>query len=252
MLRPRSRVRVVRCLMLPIADGCKRAGTLGDCDVREIVFVGDGRNGRSLVELCVSSSDGPRVTSLPMPDWMNETVEIDIARDLGTQLRTVAQAFAHIDVELDQSLQSKGVLLACNKGHNRSPALALAFLMVHCGLSLRAAYRRVLRERPGIDPLPNYRTALVRHESTLLGKSTVSGESFALHISELLRRTGDDYDRAIENRLSSVAALIAEPEDGEVLPTFGTLCIATTRSSSRFTGDPGSENGVSLGGHLEF
>jgi hypothetical protein len=226
--------------MLPIADGCKRAGALGDCDIREIIFVGDGRNGRSLAELA-SSSDGPRVTSLPMPDWMNETVEIDIARDLGTQLRTVAQAFAHIDVELDQPLQSKGVLLACNKGHNRSPALALAFLMVHCGLSLRAAYRRVLRERPGIDPLPNYRTALVRHESTLLGKSTVCGESFALHISELLRRTGDDYDRAIENRLSSVAALIAEPddEDGEVLPTFGTLCI-------RFASDPGSENGASL------
>jgi protein-tyrosine phosphatase len=194
--------------------------------VRDILFVGDGRNGRSLIQLAVSDNTGPHVASLPMPDWMNETVEIDIVRDLGAQMGALAEAFARAEAERGEPRHVRGVLLACNKGHNRSPALALAFLLHHCGLSLRASYRRVLRARPGIDPLPNYRAALVRHERALRAQSTVSDEGFSLHISELLRRTGDDYDRAIEHRTSSIRTLLSESDDeGSAEPPDSTVSV---------------------------
>jgi len=47
----------------------------------------------------------------------------------------------------------------CDAGHNRSPTLVLLALL-HRGLSLREAYRRVFETRPDVDPLPNYRRLL--------------------------------------------------------------------------------------------
>jgi len=58
------------------------------------------------------------------------------------------------------------VLVNCDLGHNRSPTLVLASLL-RMGMSLREAYRAVLRVRPTIDPLPNYRRYTLSNSLTL-------------------------------------------------------------------------------------
>lgn len=63
----------------------------------------------------------------------------------------------------------------CDLGHNRSPTLALAFLVL-AGQTLREAYRSVLRARPSVDPLPTYRRALLALEVRRIGSTTVSAE----------------------------------------------------------------------------
>jgi predicted protein tyrosine phosphatase len=99
--------------------------------------------------------------------------------------------------------QQRGVLVHCNEGHNRSPTLVLSYLL-QCGLSLRDAYKLVLRARPTVDPLPPYRQALwnleqeivTSQQSSLLlsQSSTISHnvvpsvqpeEHFHLHMSQL-------------------------------------------------------------------
>merc|ERR1719469_1427858 len=78
------------------------------------------------------------------------------------------------------------VLVHCSLGVNRSPTLVLAFLVMK-GLSLRQAYRQVLRTRPHIDPLPGYRDALMRYETEVRRRasSVARSELFAMHFSEL-------------------------------------------------------------------
>jgi len=116
--------------------------------------------------------------------------------------------------ESDVEERMRAILINCDKGWNRSPTLVLAFLM-RKGLTLREAYRLVLRARPYIDPLPNYRQALREYEAVLYrGSSTVmEDEPFAMHISQLLE-AGDaqaqDLDGARRVREASIAALLAE------------------------------------------
>lgn len=80
----------------------------------------------------------------------------------------------------------RAVLVHCELGYNRSPTLVLAFL-VQSGCSLREAYRRVLRCRPMVDPLPPFRRALENLERRLHSKTTVRPEDwYAKHISQLV------------------------------------------------------------------
>lgn len=121
----------------------------------------------------------------------------------------------------------------CDMGHNRSPALILAFL-VSQDLSLRDAYRRVLRVRPTIDPLPPYRRALRAYELARQGTSTVSEEEpFGLHTSQLQvlvselcgnQGTGESedipaltcyFDQGLALRDKSIEALLSEEGGAE-------------------------------------
>ena len=95
------------------------------------------------------------------------------------------------------------------------------------GLSLRDAYKIVLRCRPGIDPLPPYRQSLLEHEKFLHeGRTTVEEENdlFHLHLAQLMQlvakaklkeeESNDDdkhlVDLAIEQRKDAVAKLLNE------------------------------------------
>lgn len=98
----------------------------------------------------------------------------------------------------------QAVLVHCNEGHNRSPALVLSYL-IRCGLSLRAAYKLVLRARPTIDPLPPYRHALWQQEQKYRTGSQLipiapsvrpEEDAFHWHISKLkqaILKTKEDY-----------------------------------------------------------
>lgn len=133
----------------------------------------------------------------------------------------------------------RAVLVHCELGYNRSPTLVLAFL-VQSGYYLREAYRRVLRCRPMVDPLPPFRRALENLERRLHSKTTIRPEDwFAKHISQLVEEveskaeprqnevvSGSDADsdssnedpvvdlhvleEAVRLRDSSIAALLKE------------------------------------------
>lgn len=110
---------------------------------------------------------------------------------------------------------ARAVLVHCNRGHNRSPTLVLAFL-VHFGLTLREAYRHVLCARPHIDPLSPYRHGLRNLEVQLRGKCSVEAEEvFGLHISELLAGRDDRFSEqtfvdALQIRQEGIDALLGE------------------------------------------
>ena len=73
------------------------------------------------------------------------------------------------------------------------------------------AYCTVLRSRPEIDPLPNYRRALRDFERRNGAGTVGDSDDFAKHISDLL--AGDDAGdmcAAVRRRESSQEALLAE------------------------------------------
>lgn len=162
-----------------------------------------------------------------MPDRLRADDKIDVASDL--PLSAVASAlgsrpiYSYPPPPATYKVVSRAVLVHCDSGHNRSPALVLAFL-VHTGMSLRKAYGRVLCTRPSIDPLPPYRRALRAFEWGTGRDSTVSSDDvFQLHISELVallqkEDAGSDkkhdvelVEEALMRRKEAVAVLLAKP-----------------------------------------
>lgn len=164
-------------------------GTLPGVRVSHTVCVADPRIASQVTAAAAAACAGPTVCSFPMTDRMNASEEVDFTHELAeplAQLEACVEEAAGLQPTADGSGMLRGVLVHCRLGHNRSPALALAFL-VSKGLSLREAYRRVLSARPTVDPLPPYRRALRDLELQLQGAQTVSGdEPFAMHVSELL------------------------------------------------------------------
>lgn len=127
-------------------------------------------------------------------DFMHPDTEVDIAADLADHMSGVMQAIA--DAERAEGAP-RAVLLHCDLGVNRSPTLAMAFL-VQQGYSLREAYRVVQGNRSKVDPIPPFRRALIDLEVRLHGASTVKpDEHFAMHISQLLA----EVDRKAEPKL---------------------------------------------------
>jgi hypothetical protein len=80
----------------------------------------------------------------------------------------------------------RGILVHCDMGHNRSPAVCILTLLRR-GLSLRESHRYVLNSRPEVDPLPPYHRLFRTVEAQLRGGETTVDEDelFALHVSQL-------------------------------------------------------------------
>ncbi|XP_041957735.1 dual specificity protein phosphatase 18 [Alosa sapidissima] len=66
-----------------------------------------------------------------------------------------------------------GTLVHCAVGLSRSPALVMAYLMKHKGLTLRQAHGRVRESRPGIRLNASFWDQLLDYEKRLYGKNTV-------------------------------------------------------------------------------
>ncbi|XP_067102029.1 dual specificity protein phosphatase 18-like isoform X2 [Osmerus mordax] len=64
-------------------------------------------------------------------------------------------------------------LVHCSAGRSRSPALIMAYLMKHKGVSLRQAHEWVLENRPHIRPNAGFWRQLMEYERDLHGKNTV-------------------------------------------------------------------------------
>jgi len=138
---------------------------------------------------------------------------VNIAEELSEPLKAIELALSStVNVESGR----RAVLVTCDLGINRSPALVLAALL-QSGLNLRDAYRCVLRVRPKVDPLPPYRRGLQDYEQQLHGISTVADEPFTMHISQLLDiNDGDDseqFEKALARRVASIKALVGEEGD---------------------------------------
>jgi len=166
-------------------------GHIPGFNVTHIVCVASRRNARLLQDRSRDNPDNPVVwQSFTMSDWLRPEDTINIGSDLAWPLEAIKDAVrpqGSIEEAPDGTASTtRAVLVHCDKGYNRAPALVFAFL-VSCGLTLRDAYRQVLRVRPGIDPLPPYREGLRAFELLRHGSSTVSDtEHFAMHISQLL------------------------------------------------------------------
>jgi len=163
-------------------------GDIPGFSVSHIVCVASGKNARLLEARC---RETPVIwQNFPMHDRLSPEDKIDIASDLARPLVAIEGAVPPLDQAVHggvPSTQTRAVLVHCDMGHNRAPSLVLAYL-VSCGMSLRNAYRQVLRVRPSIDPLPPYREGLRAFELERHGASTVFGdEHFAMHISQLVQ-----------------------------------------------------------------
>ncbi|XP_007529367.1 dual specificity protein phosphatase 18 [Erinaceus europaeus] len=73
----------------------------------------------------------------------------------------------------DEEQRRGRTLLHCGAGVSRSPALCLAYLMRHQGLSLRDAHAWARACRPIIRPNLGFWEQLVRYELQLLGRNSV-------------------------------------------------------------------------------
>ncbi|XP_062412491.1 dual specificity protein phosphatase 18 [Sardina pilchardus] len=72
-----------------------------------------------------------------------------------------------------QGNRGGGTLVHCAVGLSRSPALVMAYLMKHKGLTLRQAHGRVRESRPGIRLNASFWDQLLDYEKRLYGKNTV-------------------------------------------------------------------------------
>lgn len=66
-----------------------------------------------------------------------------------------------------------GTLVHCAAGMSRSPALVMAYLMRHRGVTLRQAHRWVQESRPYIRLNAGFWEQLLRYERRLYGRNTV-------------------------------------------------------------------------------
>mmetsp|Transcript_101975 Transcript_101975/g.288766 ORF Transcript_101975/g.288766 Transcript_101975/m.288766 type:complete len:266 (-) Transcript_101975:257-1054(-) len=193
-------------------------------EVAHIVCVASSRNARTLANAQrVAGQSRPGLSVLHMQDMLRQGERVEIETHLADHLTTLERA---MDEARGSPEPPRAVLVHCDVGINRSPALVLAFLL-RCNLSLREAYRHVLRARPGIDPLPQYRHALQVYERQLHHASTVfDDELFGMHLSELIDhlegssleksddKGGEFFERAFARRDGSIQALLREPESG--------------------------------------
>mmetsp|Transcript_128287 Transcript_128287/g.256222 ORF Transcript_128287/g.256222 Transcript_128287/m.256222 type:complete len:322 (-) Transcript_128287:48-1013(-) len=224
----------------PRADGVSEVRRQPDGPTGEVaVLLGDVANAAAAIDgdipgfnvthiVCVASSrnawllEGRRREkpvvwkSFAMNDWLHPEDTVDIHSDLAWPLVAIEDAVRPqgSDQKVHDgtpSILTRAVLVHCDKGYNRAPALVFAFL-VSCGLTLRDAYRQVLRVRPSIDPLPPYREGLRAFELLRHGSSSVSGEEhFAMHISQLLQlvekctssSSSLPLDQAVDSQASS-------------------------------------------------
>lgn len=72
-----------------------------------------------------------------------------------------------------QGNRGGGTLVHCAVGLSRSPALVMAYLMKHKGLTLRQAHGRVQENRPGVRLNAGFWEQLLDYERRLYGKNTV-------------------------------------------------------------------------------
>jgi len=150
---------------------------------------------RSTVSAAVERSRSVCFQSFFVPDTLHPDANIDICTDLDDPLAELPRAIADLEsrgpvsgCSQGETMLGRAVLLHCDMGVNRSPTVALAFLLQK-GYSLRSAYRRLQASRPQIDPIAPFRRALRNYEVRLYGSSTVGpAEHFAMHISELVMK----------------------------------------------------------------
>eukprot|EP00933_Yihiella_yeosuensis_P033024 TRINITY_DN26728_c0_g1_i2.p1 TRINITY_DN26728_c0_g1~~TRINITY_DN26728_c0_g1_i2.p1 ORF type:complete len:283 (+),score=50.63 TRINITY_DN26728_c0_g1_i2:90-938(+) len=164
-------------------------GDLLGFQVSHIISVGSHRNLRFMK---AKLRDWQQLFYHPLSDWQRPGDQVDISKELASPLKAIDKALGAGPLSLDgKEVPARAVLLHCDMGHNRSPTLALAFLVRH-GLTLREAYRILLKSRPDVDPLPSYRQGLQDFElschSGLDGRCSVSSQDlFTKHVTELMR-----------------------------------------------------------------
>jgi hypothetical protein len=205
--------------------------------VSHVVSVADGRAARAVRAAANAADSGaPELCACFMSDWMRPDELVRIPADLSEPLEAIARAFASAPATTELGGEGEGgtlraILVNCTLGYNRSPTLVLAHLLLS-RFTLRAAYRALLRARPGVDPLPAYRHALRVCELERLGLSTVDpSEPFAMHISQQLLAAaqrqpagggGAESDVPLQRGQGPQASREGEGDGGELSQLGGT------------------------------
>lgn len=111
-------------------------------------------------ELPNAPLEGVRVVAVRVPD--------EPSADLGSHLAAAADT---IHEELSRGGR---VLVHCVAGVSRSPALVLAYLVRHGGMTLRDAFLHVRAARPSARPNSGFFSQLIDFEEQELGRGSVS------------------------------------------------------------------------------
>eukprot|EP01034_Spumella_vulgaris_P029962 gene29962-37101_t len=122
-------------------------------------------------KLSQTAANNLGIAHMPVYIWDQEGA--DISEHFESVLSFIASATA-----------VKGrILIHCRAGISRSTSLVLVHLL-HSGLetSLRAAFTRVLLERPFICPNPSFRDQLREYEFTLLGSRSFEDDEDVLRL----------------------------------------------------------------------
>jgi len=121
------------------------------------------------------------------PGFNKKIVVID---DYGTQeLEAVLpECLAFID---EAKAASSAVVLHCQGGVNRSPTIALAYLMLRCDMSLKAAWDLLKAARPMASPHENYWAQLRALELKTRGVVSLSKEDVWPTLQDQMRAWRD-------------------------------------------------------------
>ena len=68
-------------------------------------------------------------------------------------------------------------------GVNRSATVVLAYLMKHCGMTLREAWDHVRSRRPSVQPVPDYMRQLRVYEESIFGTVSLDEQEVAVPLS---------------------------------------------------------------------
>ena len=219
---------------LAAASGECGDGDMTTLSVRHIISVGNSEKTRQVSKMCEEKDvQDVRHARCMMPDRLRSDAEISIDESY-EPLVMLSAAFAACEEAVASKAEADpqaAVLVHCDMGHNRSPSLVLAFLLMR-GLSLREAYRTLLAARPTVDPLPSYRRALCRLELAQRGSCSIksSEEPWAKHLTELLSECGDDVAKVWEVKQASVAKLLAEEKPAPTAPQLQRVGTAEARA----------------------
>eukprot|EP01065_Artemidia_motanka_P049020 TRINITY_DN8041_c0_g2_i11.p1 TRINITY_DN8041_c0_g2~~TRINITY_DN8041_c0_g2_i11.p1 ORF type:complete len:466 (+),score=48.23 TRINITY_DN8041_c0_g2_i11:511-1908(+) len=117
-------------------------------------------------------------------------------------LNIIPECFAFID----ESQESGGCLVHCERGRSRSATITLAYCMLREGLRLREAWERVLAARPVVSPNSGFAQQIMRLDAILASVPRPAGVDdivrhplFRLHLEERGRADAQDFEFFVTN-----------------------------------------------------
>ncbi|KAM7017561.1 dual specificity protein phosphatase 18 [Tautogolabrus adspersus] len=173
------------------------SGLSGLCRVTDHLYLSNGRAANDSSQVirynitCIVTATETRSSCSPSPGV--EFIHIPVSDSPGSPLM---EHFDEVADKIQQTAECGGrTLVHCNAGVSRSPALCMAYLMKHRGVTLLEAHRWVKTCRPMVRPNNGFWKQLVRYEMELQGCNSVR------IVSSSMGEIPDIYEEAARNMM---------------------------------------------------